>query len=304
MPHAANAAAHRVTASATLARLAVPPAIGGDAKPDRTLQTQIYYPAAGPPAGQPQPNVAAQTTGGPFPLIVFAHGSGVSSPVRYELLYRAWVANGYVVAAPVFPLSSGQAEGGSGDVLSQPGDVSFVISELLRRSDDPASPYAGLVDRQRIAVGGHSLGALTALATGHNRCCVDTRVGATMAFAGATWDIFDGPWFEGIRRPLLVIQGTEDRQVRLPDAQQTFAAASPPKAMVTVVGGDHTRPFGGGPGEEVERLTGRPNEDTRATLVATLGFLDRYLNGRRAALDEVRDALADEVRIQLEIVDA
>jgi hypothetical protein len=39
-------------------------------------------------------------------------------------------------------------------------------------------------------------------------------------------------------------------------------------------------------------------------MVATLGFLDRFLNGRTAALAEMREALADEVRIKLEIVEA
>jgi dienelactone hydrolase len=278
------------------------PDIGGEAKPTRTLLTQIYYPASGPAAGRPQPNAAAHKTGAPFPLIVFAHGSGVGSPVRYELLYRAWVA-GYVVAAPSFPVSSTPVEGGGRDVVNQPGDVSFVISELLRLRADPSSPYAGLVDPNRIAVGGHSLGAVTALATAYNRCCTDIRVKATMVFAGAVWDIFEGAWFDGARTPLLVVQGTDDRQIRLADAEQTFAAASPPKAMVTVVGGDHGKPFAGGPAAETDRLTGIPNEDTRATLVATLRFLDRYLNGRSGALDEMREVLADEVRISLQIVE-
>jgi predicted dienelactone hydrolase len=280
------------------------PPIGGEGKPTRTLETRIYYPAAGVAGGQPQTDVGARKKGAPFPLIVFAHGSGVSSPVRYELLYRAWVANGYVVAAPTFPLSAGQVEEGGRDLVNQPADVSFVISELMRRSADQASPYAGLVDSQRVAVGGHSLGAVTALAAGHNRCCVDLRVKATLVFAGATWDAFDGAWFEGMRTPLLMVQGSEDRQIRLADAQRAFAAAPPPKAMVTVVGGDHTRPFAGGPAQETERLQGTPNEDTRATMVATLGFLDRFLNGRTAALAEMREALADEVRIKLEIVEA
>jgi predicted dienelactone hydrolase len=83
---------------------------------------------------------------------VFSHGSGVSTPARYELLFNAWAAAGYVIAAPSYPLSSTSPPGASGDVVNQPADISFLISEMVRLGADPASPYAGLVDGERIAV--------------------------------------------------------------------------------------------------------------------------------------------------------
>jgi len=69
-----------------------PTAAAGDqpARPVRPLRTVTYF-----PVGQ-----------GRFPLIVFAHGNTVGHPDHYRVLLRSWVAAGYAVAAPIFPLSS------------------------------------------------------------------------------------------------------------------------------------------------------------------------------------------------------
>src|SRR5688572_11375183 len=43
----------------------------------RTLPTTVYYPASGTPSSSPvtaQPNAVPDTSGGPYPFIVFAHG--------------------------------------------------------------------------------------------------------------------------------------------------------------------------------------------------------------------------------------
>ena len=39
---------------------------------------------------------------GPFPLIVFAHGSA-GHPEKFTKLFSSWAAAGYIVAAPAFP---------------------------------------------------------------------------------------------------------------------------------------------------------------------------------------------------------
>ena len=95
------------------------------AKPSRTLVTTIWYPARSGSAG---------TSGqGPYPLIVFAHGLG-GSPQVYSKLPTAWAAVGDAVAAPLFPLSSSETPGGpdAGDIGNQPGDMSFVIGQVLK----------------------------------------------------------------------------------------------------------------------------------------------------------------------------
>src|SRR5690242_18539158 len=61
----------------------------------RSLDTVVRYPAVG----------------GPYPLIVFAHGYALT-PATYRRLLLAWTAAGYVVAAPAFPLEKADAAGG------------------------------------------------------------------------------------------------------------------------------------------------------------------------------------------------
>ena len=60
-----------------------------------------------------------------------------------------------MVAAPVFPLESADAPGGpdESDLVNEPGDISFVISQLLAASAAPGGALSGLIDPGRIAVG-------------------------------------------------------------------------------------------------------------------------------------------------------
>ncbi len=70
----------------------------------------------------------AAAGGGPYPLIVFAHGSG-GDVEGYTTMLSAWAAAGYVVAAPTFPFPE---EASSDDYQNQPIDMSFVVDEVLR----------------------------------------------------------------------------------------------------------------------------------------------------------------------------
>jgi dienelactone hydrolase len=275
-----------------------------EAKPDRTFQTLVTYPAAGPP-GRPPASEAPPATGGPFPLVVFSHGSGVSSPARYELLFNAWAAAGYVVAAPKYPLSSTSLPGANGDAVNQPADVSFLISEMVRLGANRASRYAGLVDGERVAVAGHSLGAATTLGVAFNGCCVDRRIDAGIVMAGSEAFFPNEQWFNGIRTPILIVHGDDDRIVRLADGQKVFADAPPPKAMLTLFGGDHNRPYGGSLAttDNPERLGATLNGPTTIVNAAAVAFLDHYVKDQRNALARLRTALADEVSVKLELVE-
>lgn len=277
---------------------------GSDAKPERTFETLVTYPAAGPP-GKPASSGAPAAPGGPFPLVVFSHGSGVSSPVRYELLFNAWAAAGYVVAAPKYPLSSTSLPGASGDAVNQPADVSFLISEMVRLGADPGSPYAGLVDGERVAVAGHSLGAATTLGVAFNGCCVDRRIDAGIVMAGGEAFFPPEQWFGTIRTPILVIHGDGDRIVRIADGQKVFADAPPPKAMLTLFGGDHNRPYGGSlaTSENPERLGATLNGPTQIVNTTAVAFLDRFLKDRKDALVRLRTVLLDQVSVKLEVVE-
>lgn len=111
----------------------------------RSLTTQVWAPAVP----------------GRWPLVVFGHGYQVG-PGPYATMLRAWAADGYVVAAPEFPLSDQAVAGGNldeADINNEPGDLRFVIDSLAA----PGSSMAARIDPTRVAAAGHSDGAEAAL---------------------------------------------------------------------------------------------------------------------------------------------
>jgi dienelactone hydrolase len=207
---------------------ATPPWDGMPGKPSRTFVTTIWYPA------RASSSVAAAGNG-PYPLIVFAHGLG-GSPQDYRQLLTAWAAAGYVVAAPLFPLSSSQTPGGpdGGDIGNQPGDMSFVIDQMLSASDAANGPLSGLVDPSEIGAAGHSNGAITTLGLIANSCCFDARVKAAVVMAGTTEGLGSGSYELTKAPPLLVVSDVHDGLVPYADAVAVFNQARGPKALLTL----------------------------------------------------------------------
>jgi predicted dienelactone hydrolase len=225
--------------------------------PSRTLSTLVLTPVRTHPWER-------------FPLVVFSHGFTANGPA-YRALLEQFAAAGYVVAAPTFPLSSGGAPGGPnlGDYLNQPGDVSFVIDEMLRLHRDPASPLYGLLRPHRIGVAGHSLGAITTLGVAYNSCCQDPRIDAAVPMSGIQLPFGTGTYHEGPAVPLLLIHGTSDGTVPYAGSTQAFAAARAPKFLVSLLGGGHV-PFFGAHGPVV--------------VDSTIAFFDRYLKREPGSL--------------------
>ncbi len=220
----------------------------------RTLVTTILHP----------------TAKGPFPLIVLAHGQ-TGHPSKMSQLMQAWASAGYVVAAPVFPLTSNQSPTFAvGDYQHQPADVSFVIDELLAAGD---GPLAGLVDDERIGVAGLSLGGATVYGLAFHSCCRDARVDAVLVMAGLLLP-FDGTYeFPSI--PLLVISGNGDGSGR-----ELYSMGSPPKHLVTIERPIHSPPF-------------EDTQDPADGLVTTVTveFWRAYLYEQAGALDALAAAV-------------
>jgi dienelactone hydrolase len=223
--------------------------------PGRILVTTIYYP----------------TTGGPFPLIVFAPGFGFDG-ATYQALLSAWAAHGYVVAAPSFPLSSIEAAGGPSisDYFEQPLDLSFVITAMTKLQGDR-------VDPRHVAVAGHSLGGVTVLGLTNNTCCRDPRVKAAVAMAGDTVSFPGGEYTNKGTPPLLLLHGDQDQTVPYQGSRAAFSMGAPPKFLVTLLGGNHDGPF---------LYPGSPA--FHAVVATTLDFFDAYLKGKRSELSHIK----------------
>ncbi|MCL5446935.1 MAG: hypothetical protein M1350_05975 [Actinobacteria bacterium] len=180
----------------------------------------------------------------PLPLIIFAHGYEVW-PWRYQPLLYSWVNAGFVVAAPVFPLTNPDAPGGpyEDDIVNQPQDVNFVLSQLLSLNTQSGGPIAGLIDPSEIGAAGHSDGAETMMAVGYDTCCINHQVKAVAILSGAKLYIDGGNYFPGDTPPLLVVQGMADT-INLPiHSQHIYEEAPPPKYFLQLAGAGHYAPY-------------------------------------------------------------
>ena len=210
--------------------------------PSRTLPTLILYPARGDGSGSIVPGATPARTEHGFPLVVFSHGFTANGPA-YAPLVALFVQAGYVVALPTFPLSNGAAPGGPTivDYVNQPGDVSFVITQMLRLDHTKGDPLRHVIDDDEIGVAGHSLGAITTLGVAANTCCQDRRIDAAVSFSGI--ELFpNGKWFAQPTPPLLLVHGNADGTVPYGASVSIYGQAPPPKAFLTLVGAPHT-PF-------------------------------------------------------------
>jgi predicted dienelactone hydrolase len=206
----------------------------------RTLVTEVWYPAEGRTQASELRDAPLDLSQAPYPLIVFSHGlTGVR---RQSTFYTEHLAShGYIVISPDYPLSNGLAPGGprAGDVLNQPGDVSFLIDSFLGFSDEPGNQFEGAIDETAIGLTGHSLGGLTTLLATFGPLA-DPRVKAAVPLAPVSC-LVGSQNYEGSRTPLLVISGSDDQVVAFESARQAYDDANPPKYLLELLGGNHLR---------------------------------------------------------------
>ena len=200
----------------------------------RTLVTYVRYPATSAATNAPP------APGGPYPLVVFAEGFNIT-PAAYAQLLDAWARAGYIVAAPLFPLTNPDAPGGpdESDNVNQPRDMSIVIDRM-----ESGAFFRGAVSPVQIAVAGHSDGAVTALAVAYGADTRDPRVRAALVFAGAAIPPFTGFAVRPPQSPpLLAAQGTADPLNSPANTWAYYGAAPRPKVLLKLLGASHLPPF-------------------------------------------------------------
>lgn len=260
---------------------------GAPGHPERSLPTIVFYPAQGRAVASATENAPSDTRDGPYPLIVFGHGLG-SGGAEYRGLLERWAAAGYVVAAPQFPLTHAGTAGGldPSDYVNQPGDLSYVITAVLRASGEKSGRLAGLVDPQEIGAAGHSHGGVTTLGLAANTCCQDERVKAAIVMSGDTLTFPKGHFDYAKAPPIMFVHGTADALIPYESSVDAFNLANGPKGLVTVLGGDHG-------------ATVSASEKAFTSIVrATTDFFDGYLKHDAAATGRIEsDAVAGMTRI-------
>ena len=193
----------------------------------------------------------------PYPLVVFSHGLR-GAPDDYAPLLQWWAGQGYVVAAPTFPLTNRDAAPVvAGDLVNQPGDVSYVITALLALSASTSDPFAGAIDPKRVIAAGHSEGALTTVLL-FAQCCAETRLAGAIIMAGDDVGT-QGKAFTAPPKPLLYVHGDQDKIVNYTLGQRSYRGAPEPKAFLTLIGANHIDPYvhdaSGAAGDAVRNAT-------------------------------------------------
>lgn len=154
-----------------------------------------------------------------WPAVVFIQGGSVDT-ARYHWLGVALAQRGFVVAFPKHPqnLSIFEVDNASvaRDLLAIPGE---------------GSPLENLIDRDRIAVAGHSLGGVVAV-----KSALGGGYGAVALLASYP-DSADALRFERTSLPTLLLAGASDCQAKLETVKEMSAGAVPGRNALVVLPG-------------------------------------------------------------------
>ncbi len=182
----------------------------------RVLRTMLVVPRVSP--------------GVEVPVMEFAHGWN-SNPTVYASMLRAWASAGFLVIAPTSPgmargrglLSQGAAS------ARQAADLPAVLSQVLELK------LPVTVNRNRIALAGHSDGGSTVAMLAFNRGYRDRRIDAFLIFSGGRTAINAGAreW-RGNTKPVFIADSYADQFGDFPSARGFFVEARPPKVMVGI----------------------------------------------------------------------
>jgi predicted dienelactone hydrolase len=180
---------------------------------EKTLTVAVWYPTpaqpeshnyGGPTKGNVAVGAAPHAAGGPYPLLVFSHGYG-GSGLSSVFFTEALAARGWIVACPdhndeysAVRIRTGQQKDfdrlgflrhAKKIAASGPGDrdkyqyrldeMSVVLNNMLA-----SDTFGRLIDKDRIAAGGHSFGGFTALGlSGTIKERHDPRIRAVLLFS-------------------------------------------------------------------------------------------------------------------------
>ena len=209
----------------------------------RTLPVEIFYPAYGKVSSSD--TFWATARGGHFPLIVFAGGYD-SNPDTYEPFLHAIAAQGYIVAAPVFPIEAsipGAAPAGrsNAEMLNQMYDMSATISQMLVYAKTRGNFLNAAMSQTQIGVIGHSDGGMTVAGMTMSTSYYDSRIKAVAVMSGA------GPyglsWNHRRVVPTLVEQPNQDPYNSPSNSQWLFNKVTGSRDYLTVAGPYHIWPL-------------------------------------------------------------
>jgi predicted dienelactone hydrolase/AcrR family transcriptional regulator len=263
-----------------------------------------------------QVRVSAPATGHGLPVILFSHGLA-SSMDDYAPLASFWAAHGFAVIQPAHLDSPGPASGVAHDPLTWCGrtdDLTRILDQLST-IDAKVPGLAGRIDPSRIAVAGHSWGALTASALGGARAidadgtprenladpriraavllCLPGTGGDDLAPDAAHGHPFASPDFTELKTPSLVVAGDRDDSpltARGPDWFTDGYRLSPGATdLLTLFDAEHW--LGGIQGRHDVRTTDESPDRVELVQQITLAYLRTALGISSDAWPTAREVL-------------
>jgi predicted dienelactone hydrolase len=296
--------------------------------PARRLDVRVWYPAA---AGREDfVRDAAIAPGGPWPLIVYSHGTmGRADESPY--LVRALVNAGYVVAAADYPLTSRNSHtkiafADITDMSEQVKDIRFIIDRLLADAG-----IGKAIDKDRIGVTGHSLGGVTTYFAVYGEGIRDPRIKAAAPIAGADpvqTALSNGMGVVGTQHapvsvPVLFLSASRDVFARFTGRPKAaWSRVEPPKYELTIRDGVHVWFHEGDdplpdnrnpdclffdkyspdmivPGCEERAPLIAPERQREITRTALVAFFDAYLKDDKGALERLRTLAEGQNDVEL-----
>jgi predicted dienelactone hydrolase len=195
---------------------------------------------------RPQYEIAAHpgaeaAADGPYPVMLFSHGfSGY--PEQSADLVTHLASWGFVVVAPDHVERSlsgllGTAAQGV-EPREDPEVLTASLDAALAEADDDASPIAGLLDVDEVAVGGHSAGASAAYLT----ASADDRIDAFIAYSvgeGRPDENGDVPERPVPEVPGMVMLGDGDGIIPAESSRAVYEGMDTPKHLVEIAEAGH-----------------------------------------------------------------
>ncbi|MGQ9860366.1 MAG: alpha/beta hydrolase family protein [Thermodesulfobacteriota bacterium] len=285
-----------------------------------TLTVAVWYPTeakpkvhnyGGPTSGKVAFNARPDSNRGPYPLLIFSHGYG-GSGLSSVFFTEALASRGWIVACPdhhdahsAVRIRTGQRRdldraaflrdvmeiGASGPsdrnkYMYRLDEMQLVIEQMLA-----SKTFGPLIDKGRVAVGGHSFGGFTALGLcGPIPQRHDPRIKAVLLFStGAGSYLFTEEELAAVRIPSMLFMGEKEQdQLRgsksMSELQaRIFRNLSPPKYFLVIRGGNHfsfNNRFSNSLGA---RLMSGSESQFELIRRYSIAFLERHVLGRKDA---------------------
>jgi predicted dienelactone hydrolase len=291
---------------------------------DKTVTVAVWYPTeaaatqhnyGGPTNGKVAVDAVPSVQGGQYPLMVFSHGFG-GSGLSAVFLNEHLAAKGWIVAAPdhndkytAVRIRTGQqkdfdrtgfmqyAQQISNSNADQRAEYLYRLDEMRIVLDRmiESELFGQIIDKNRIAVGGHSFGGFTALGLcGTIPDRRDDRIKAVLLFStGAGGYLYKESELARVKIPMMLFIGEKEKEQKRGSETMThlsekiYRNVNPPKYYLIIKGANHFSFNNRFTDNMGSWFLGGSEEQFGVIRQYSIAFLERYVAGKR----DIRDVL-------------